>query len=79
MDKIDIHLFLNEWSTKDRTVALFDVVNELIEGYNEMNRILDTMVWKVFGLNDKEIDRIKRRNQLNDDEEGGETLSKMRR
>lgn len=35
MDKIDIHFFLNDMNTKQRTIVLLDVVNELVEGYNK--------------------------------------------
>ena len=38
-------------------VELRNKVNELIEENTEMMRILDTMVWKVFGVNDKEMEK----------------------
>lgn len=41
MDKIDIHLFLNDMNTKERTIILLDVVNELVEGYNEIMKETD--------------------------------------
>lgn len=44
MDKIDIHLFLNDMSIKEKIIYLLDVVNKLVEGYNKIMKRLDEHV-----------------------------------
>lgn len=44
MDKIDVHFFLNNTDTKQRTIVLLDAVNELVERYNEMKEKIQKII-----------------------------------